>query len=139
MSKEKSIKQDKISIILKIFIFVFLSVIFAMAITGIVSLAFSVVLSKNELIGIIPVFSFLSLFLGCVGCGIFNAKVFDKDKIITSLISGVVLVLVLCIINIFSYNSDSTYLTVIKYLFCIICCVVSSLVVKNKKKTKRKH
>lgn len=138
MSKEKAVSKNKISII-DVVIPIILCLLFSI-IAIITSMSvFSFILSNNELITLIPIFSLASLFIGCIVCGMFNSKFFPKDKIVTSIICGVMIALILFILNIFIFKSSITYVTYIKYFLCVIICVLSSLTIKKDKKSKRKH
>lgn len=140
MSKEKVVtnKNNHFSLIGTV-IPIALCILFGAITTLIFISIFSFVLIKNELISLIPIFSLVSLFIGCIVCGRFNAKFFSQNKVLTASICGFIIILIMFLLNTLIFKENMTYITYIKYGFCILLCMVSTYTIKKNKKIRRKH
>lgn len=140
MPKEKTITNNmSLSKIIQTIVPMSFCLLLGFLSTFIVMLLESIILSKNECIDIIPIFSYTALLLGCFICGFFNTKFFPNQKFIFSLITGFLLILILFILNTIIFKNHIIHINFIKYTLCIFFCILPSLIFKKAKKSKRKH
>lgn len=140
MPKDKSITNNiNLSKIFQFLIPISFCLLLGLISTFIIMLLEAFILSKNECIDIIPIFSYTALLLGCFVCGFLNTKFFPNQKVIMSIITGFLLILILFILNTFVLKNNMTYIIFIKYAACIFFCILPSFIFKKAKKSKRKR
>lgn len=137
MLKKINKKYSELSMSVKTFIGIIISALFGFAVSVLLSLLFSYILSNSpEVSSFINIYFIISILFGAFICGFTGNKLLSFNGLLSGLMCSVLyLTIIISLMLIFSDGNIMAY-SLVFFIFCVFVSIIGGIVSANMKRRK---